>query len=338
MSDKIHEMAKFLTCPICHKKLELLDNSFICPQHHKYPIINGIPRILPDYNEFVNQKSFDFKWKHFADVVFRDDVMRSAKAWRLKRYGFYNEERFKDFLKDKEIILDAGCGLGRWTAWMAELNRKAKVFGVEITECINIGYKRYNDLDNVYFIQGDITKLPFPNDFFDFIFCEGVIHHTSNPYRTFVHLVSKLKKGGEIAIYVYKKKSPIREFCDDYIRERVSKMSVEEALEFAKAVTLFGKSLADLNVEIEVPVDIPILGIKKGKYNLQRFFYYNIFKCFWNEELGFDFSVAVNFDWYHPKYAYRFTVDEVKDWFYSLGMEITHIDVEDSGITIRGVK
>jgi len=207
MNDKIKEIANFLICPICYEKLELSDNLFICPQNHKYPIINGIPRILPDYNEFTNQKSFDFKWKHFADIVFKDNVMRWAKDWRLKRYGFYNEEKFKDFLKDKKIILDAGCGLGRWSAWMAELNRNAKVFGVEITECIDLGYERYKDLNNVYFIQGDITKLPFPNDFFDFILCEGVIHHTPNPYRTFVHLVSKLKKDSEIAIYIQKEKS-----------------------------------------------------------------------------------------------------------------------------------
>ena len=67
-------------------------------------------------------------------------------------------------------------------------------------------------------------------------------------------------------MYVYKKKGPIREFSDDYIRQFTVGMPVDECLRICDAITKFGKSLADLNVTIDVPEDISVLGIEAGKY------------------------------------------------------------------------
>ena len=80
--------------------------------------------------------------------------------------------------------------------------------------------------------------------------------------------------------YIYKKKSPIREFSDDHIRSKISNLPYDEAYEKIKTITNFGKSLSEKNSDIIIPSDIEFLGIKKGTYNLQRFFYDNFFKCF----------------------------------------------------------
>jgi hypothetical protein len=103
-------------------------------------------------------------------------------------------------------------------------------------------------------------------------------------------------------------------------------------------MTHFGKALSDLHVKFEVPEDISVLGIKAGTYNLQRFFYYHIFKCFWNERFNFDENNLVNFDWYHPAYAHRHTGKEVKAWYQKAGLELVHLDISESGITARGLK
>lgn len=50
--------------------------------------------------------------------------------------------------------------------------------------------------------------------------------------------------------------------------------------------------------------------LKGGKQDLQRFIYWNFLKCFWNAEHGFESSVAVNFDWYSPSNAFRYTREE----------------------------
>ena len=115
-------------------------------------------------------------------------------------------------------------------------------------------------------------------------------------------------------------------------------MSVKECLEFARTITDFGRALADLNAKLTVPEDIPALEIKAGTYDLQRFFYWNIFKCFWDEDRDYRRSLAVNFDWYHPKYAYRFAPEEVRAWFKKNRLKILSFDVIDSGVSARGEK
>nr|AIE93107.1 SAM-dependent methyltransferase [uncultured marine thaumarchaeote AD1000_31_G03] len=63
--------------------------------------------------------------------------------------------------------------------------------------------------------------------------------------------------------------------------------------------------------------DIPILGVKAGTYDIQRFIYWYFLKCFWDESDNLERSIGVNFDWYYPKFAYRHTPTEVKN-----GLEI----------------
>jgi hypothetical protein len=46
--------------------------------------------------------------------------------------------------------------------------------------------------------------------------------------------------------------------------------------------------------------------------------------------------VLVNFDWYHPKFAYRHTPDEVRAWFGELDLELERLDVGDAGISAIG--
>jgi hypothetical protein len=138
---------------------------------------------------------------------------------------------------------------------------------------------------------------------------------------------------------VYKEKCPIREFSDDYLRDIVTKMSAPDAWKACTAITLLGKSLSDLGIDFDVPADIPELKIKAGRYNLQRFLYYNVLKCFWNESMTFDENNLVNFDWYHPAFTYRHSVEEIVSWTRDLGMKVLVLDEDDpSGISVLAQK
>ena len=63
-----------------------------------------------------------------------------------------------------------------------------------------------------------------------------------------------------------------------------------------------------------------------------------MFKCFWNEDYDFNTNVAINLDWYRPKYAWRHTPEEVRGWCEEANLTIEHFDVCDSGISVRGCK
>ena len=187
-------------------------------------------------------------------------------------------------------------------------------------------------------MQADLRQLPFKKSFFDYVYSDQVLHHTKNTETSFKYLTKFLKKDGHISIYVYNKKAPIREFSDDYIRSKTTKMSVSDCVEFSKDMTILGKSLSNLKKTITIPRDIKLLNIKAGTYDVQRFIYWHFLKCFWAEDGDFERSVGVNFDWYYPKFAYRHTPDEVRKWYRDTKIKITSFKEIESGISVTGKK
>ena len=91
-------------------------------------------------------------------------------------------------------------------------------------------------------------------------------------------------------------------------------------------------------IPIKIPRDIPLLGVKAGEYDVQRFIYWHFLKCFWDESDNFERSVGVNFDWYSPKFAFRHTPKEVKTWFKESKLKITNFKEIESGISVTGQK
>jgi SAM-dependent methyltransferase len=183
--------------------------------------------------------------------------------------------------------------------------------------------------------QGDLFAPPFRERQFDFVICDGVLHHTHDTRAAFRSLVPLLEPGGMMCIHVYKRMNPVREFADGYIRDRFSSMTPEECWEACKPITGLGKALLETDAEVTVPEDIPVLGIKAGSYNLQRFFYYEILKCFWNDLFTFEENNQAVFDHYHPVYAHKQTEEEVVGWFEEVGLEeITVYRGSPNGISV----
>ena len=260
-------------------------------------------------NQEQTQDIFSDKWSVFEKGEKKSEVYSFQKDWFLKLYGFRSESDLKDFLLNKNIILDAGCGLGYKAAWFAELAPHATVIGIDISEAVYIAAKNYSHFSNLFFLKGDIAATGLKEKSIDFTVCDQVIMHTEIPEITFNHLSAITTINGEFACYVYKKKALPRELLDDYFRTATHKISKEEIWEMSAQLTELGKRLSKLNITIDSP-DIPLLGIKGGEYDLQRFIYWNFIKCFWKEEWGNEMSCATNFDWYAPSNAKRYTKEE----------------------------
>ena len=344
-------LLKYLICPSCksgfkikssqEKNGEIISGNLICANWHRFQISLGIPRLLDKKRITALQKktqdTFSIKWQKIPAFGFEDKTRNFHLKWYLQRYGWKKLKNLTNFLSTRKFILDAGTGLGRDTKLYAE-NTQGQVFGLDISKSIDIAYQHIGHLPNVHLIQADLTRLPFRTNFFDFISSDQVLHHTPDTKKSFFYLAGFLSKGGQIAFYVYKKKGPIREFCDDYLRKYTTELSPVKCYEFSKTITKFGKSLSDLKMNIRVPEDIPFIEIKAGKHNLQRFIYWNILKCFWNDDFDFETNIMINFDWYHPKYAHRHTEEEVKNWIHKKRLKTLNFNVIESGISARAIK
>jgi SAM-dependent methyltransferase len=312
---------------------EIVSGRLLDDARREFPIEDGVPLFAA---ELADDPTFDFKWKLIGDSYGHTEPSRTIRRqWYLDRFGYGTAGALHDYLRTRRLVLDGGTGSGVDTAMFAESG--TDVVSIDLSrQAAQSVYRRLGGQPNVHVVQADLMHLPFARDTFDYVSSDQVIHHTPDARRTFASLTSSLAPGGRIAIYVYNRKGPIREFTDDFIRKHATKLSVEECFELSRAITRFGKALSDLDAEVEIPEAIPMLGIEAGRFDVQRLIYQAMMKCFWNDAYDFDLNVIVNFDWYHPKWASRHTLEEVDRWLEEEGLERERLEDVESGIVAVG--
>lgn len=203
-------------------------------------------------NQNQTKEIFSDKWEDVSKNEKLKVALDFQYAWFLELYGFKDEETLKEYLKDKNTIIDTGCGLGYKAAMFARLAPHALVLGVDISDAVFIGAEKYKDVKNLFFFQGDIANTGLKNAVIDFTLCDQVIMHTESPEDTFKHLSDITSVNGEFACYVYSKKALPRELIDDYFRTETHRISNEAMWEFSAQLTELGKRLSELNVSFEL--------------------------------------------------------------------------------------
>lgn len=326
--------------PVSKTPLRFEGDALISGSGARYAIRNGIPRfvVTEDQGQKQTEESFGYKWQQESSYD-TPAVHATARAWLVARYGFADVAAMQRYFAGRQRILDAGCGSGFSTSlWMTPEWQGATWVGADISVAIDVAQKRLAGGSDRHFVQGDVLQLPFREGAFDTIFSEGVLHHTPSTERALKALLPLLAPGGELLFYVYRKKSPIREFTDDYIRDVIAALPPEEGWAAMRPLTKLGQALAELQAEVEVPEDIPYLGIRAGRYDVQRLIYWHIAKLFWNRDWPFEANNHVNYDWYAPRYAHRQTEEDVRRWCAEGGLAINHFDVQEAGFTVRATK
>lgn len=285
-------------------------------------------------------RSFSDKWHRNRDAFYEETLREGSDTqnWILSRNGFAGPNELRTFLSEKQRVLDAGCGNGRVTALLRRYSSPSttEIVGIDLVAA-DVARDNLAAERSMRFVQKDLLGDLADLGSFDFIYCQEVLHHTPDPRRAFMNLCNLLSPSGEIAIYVYKQKAPVREYVDDFVRNQISHLPYDEALKHCKAITEFGAALSAAGVEVTVPA-VPILGIEAGRYDMQRLVYHFFMKCYWNPSVTHDENVAVNYDWYHPQTATRHTLAEVEEWFGAAQLEIFHRFTDFYGITVRGRK
>lgn len=307
-----------------------------------YAIHNGIPRLVTteDVSQGRTSEAFGFKWKK-RETYDSPGAKANALEWYLPKYGFKDLPAWVDYFNQARVVLDIGCGSGFSSSLFLDTPHwtgRAAWIGLDISEAIDVAQERLAHVANTHYVQGDALALPFADDSIDCIFSEGVLHHTPSTRAAIESGARVLAPGGDFHFYVYRKKGPLREFADDFVRERISGLSEEAAWAEMHTLTHLAKALSEINVNVKVPVDVPLLGISAGEHNVQRLIYWNFAKLYWNAKLSFEENVHINFDWYRPIYAHRQTAGDVRAWCTGAGMTITYFHEQESGYTVRATK
>lgn len=210
-----------LTCEVSQEAYdlpwqEIMEGQLTCRSCQKsYPITRGIPRLLsPHQLQSEVQKTVDgfgYEWETFNDQI-QDGHMSDSQNF----FDFIHP--FTDKFFEGKLVLDAGCGMGRFLRLGAEFGSR-EIIGMDLSSAVEAAYRNTRHLANAHVVQGDILVPPFKPGF-DFIFSIGVLQFLSSPQGGFQQLTKLLKHGGQISIWVYSKEgneavirilSPLRE-------------------------------------------------------------------------------------------------------------------------------
>lgn len=124
----------------------------------------------------------------------------------------YLSREFKKFIGFNKDVLEVGCGTGQLSLYFG-IGTNNRVFALDPTiNSIHLGneFSKKNKINNVKFVNADIFDDVFNNKSFDFIWTNGVLHHTKNPSLAFDLISKYLKNNGYILLGLYNKYGRLR--------------------------------------------------------------------------------------------------------------------------------
>ena len=326
-----------------------------------FPILHGVPSFLtgslrPNLKEFcarysltlpveessragtreqaITTQTFSDKWRKFKNYGFEAKHQEFLFDWYRKKFALPDHEALKEFYRRRKRVLEVGPGSGFNTRFIAQ-HCQGEVFALDISEAAFTTYENTCQYKNCTVVQADLMESPFADGYFDLIVADGVLHHAPDTRAAVEALYRKVMPDGQFFFYLYKKMGPVRQFSDQYIRERFTKLGLNECYDACKGLTELGRELSRLNAKITLTTPIPVLGIPAGTHDVQRLLYYNFVKCFWNDAFDYETNNMVNFDWYHPHHAWQHDPEEVVCWLEALGVtSYTFNDANPNGISV----
>jgi ubiquinone/menaquinone biosynthesis C-methylase UbiE len=136
-------------------------------------------------------------WTYYSDA----DFLGMAKLFQRR----FDKNGVELDLKGKRCI-DLGCGSGRYVIAMADMGARES-HGFDLSELAiadaTTRAERLGYAGRCFFRQGSMLELPYDDQSFDFVSCNGVIHHTTDPKRALAELARVTRRGGESFIMVY---------------------------------------------------------------------------------------------------------------------------------------
>jgi SAM-dependent methyltransferase len=164
----------------------------------------------------------------------------------------------------------------------------------------------------VHLVQADLFAMPFRPETFDVAYSIGVLHHTPDPATAFQRVAKALRKGGMLAVYIYSRHGSAHH-GSDLLRVVTTRLPARLML-----------GLSFLAVPAEPLYRVPVLGKLLG------------LACPISPHPDWRWRWLDTFDWYTPRYQFKFLYPDVYRWFWSNGFR--DVELFDGPIRMRGVK
>lgn len=160
-----------------------------------YPIVNFIPRFVSDDSYTA---SFGEQWNRY-----RRTQLDRFNGTTLSRDRLFEGTGWTPEELNGQTVLEAGCGAGRFTQVL--LDAGANLCSFDYSSAVEACWSNNGPHERLTLVQADLYRIPYAQNFFDKVFCYGVLQHTPDVKQAFMSLVPHLKSGGKLAVDLYRK-------------------------------------------------------------------------------------------------------------------------------------
>ena len=165
--------------------------------------VNSIDRQMAEKHRSQDDLHIYLFDKTWQTLKFSGDPLNEYKPYieliekRMNKNGLD-----KVFFRNKQC-LDVGCGTGRFSIVMRQLG--GVVDGIDPGQSsIKHAQKLVKRLgiSNITYTVGNAYDIPFDDNNFDFVVCNGVLHHLDHPDEALKEIYRVLKPGGLFWLYI----------------------------------------------------------------------------------------------------------------------------------------
>lgn len=214
-----------LICPVCRAALRLDGDLLVhasadCGQ--RYPVIDGIPRLLlgPARAALTRRHA---RW--FAETDRRRALLAAWQSpigaqpvvegfdheWaRYPQTGTPELSSVFDLYADlvqpdayggDQLVLDAGCGAGRWALEVAL--RGPRVIALDLGASVELAARNTASTGRVGAVQADVHDCPIAGGAVDWAYSLGVLHHVDRPSMALARIAETVRRPGFVLLYLY---------------------------------------------------------------------------------------------------------------------------------------
>jgi SAM-dependent methyltransferase len=183
----------------------------------------------------VTAEHYGRLWGDFSPAQYFDEALGLLRQ-RFERNGLspadWNGKR----------ALDAGCGGGRYSVALRQLGFD-EVIGCDwSTEAVDLARRRASQarISNVRFEQADVLDLPYNDSDFDFVFSNGVLHHTTDPLTGVRELQRVTRRDGSCWLYLYHRPGGLDRLTHYLARLVLKRSDAETCRGYCRALALAG--------------------------------------------------------------------------------------------------
>ena len=172
---------------------------------------------FPNYNDYDDISSL-------TDKIEKNIFLKNLK----KKIGFGKK------------IIEVGSGTSQLSLMLAHSTNNEVVALDPTYESLKLGHDflKKNNIENCFFLNADLFEVSLQHEYFDYVWCSGVLHHTKNPKLGHKTITKWLKPNGIIIVGLYNKYGRFRtvfrqfvakffglgiiNFIDPYLKNNIS--------------------------------------------------------------------------------------------------------------------